>query len=91
MESWKRRTVTMSNFKCDKCGMVNIDCGSKGYKTPREIELENKLQVIREVLKEIEIDIRRATRNTWSNYTGAEVERAKELLKLIDKAKDGGQ
>lgn len=37
----------MSNFKCDKCGMVNIDCGLGGFKTPREIELE-------ECIKEIE-------------------------------------
>ena len=30
----------MSNFVCDKCGCVNIDCGKAGYKTQREIELE---------------------------------------------------
>lgn len=32
----------MSNFKCSECGMINIDCGKEGYKTPREIELEKE-------------------------------------------------
>lgn len=34
----------MSNFQCPHCGMTNIDCGKDGYKTPREIELEEKLK-----------------------------------------------
>lgn len=45
----------MSNFKCPECGMINIDCGKEGYKTPREIELEtlvieleNRLKVLDE-------------------------------------------
>ena len=42
----------MSNFQCSECGMVNIDCGSKGYKTPREIEYENVLTQIRKILYE---------------------------------------
>ena len=33
----------MSNFICEKCGMINIDCGHQGYKTEREIELEKQL------------------------------------------------
>lgn len=33
----------MSNFICEKCGMINIDCGYQGYKTEREIELEKQL------------------------------------------------
>ena len=33
----------MSNFQCPHCGMTNIDCGKGGFKTPREIELEQKL------------------------------------------------
>lgn len=33
----------MSNFICSKCGMTNIDCGGAGYKTPKEIELENQI------------------------------------------------
>lgn len=32
----------MSNFQCPECGMINIDCGKEGYKTPREIELEKE-------------------------------------------------
>lgn len=33
----------MSNFICSECGMTNIDCGYAGYKTPKEIELENQI------------------------------------------------
>ena len=33
----------MSNYECPHCGMTNIDCGKDGFKTPREIELEQKL------------------------------------------------
>ena len=33
----------MSNFQCPHCGMINIDCGKGVFKTPREIELEQKL------------------------------------------------
>lgn len=33
----------MSNFQCPYCGMTNIDCGWGKFKTPREIELEEKL------------------------------------------------
>lgn len=33
----------MSNFICSECGMTNIDCGRAGYKTPKEIELENQI------------------------------------------------
>lgn len=35
----------MSNFQCPHCGMTNIDCGKDGFKTPREIELEQKLKI----------------------------------------------
>lgn len=35
----------MSNFICSECGMNNIDCGRAGYKTPKEIELEKRLEV----------------------------------------------
>lgn len=37
----------MSNFQCPHCGMTNIDCGRNGYKTPKEIRLENKLNKIK--------------------------------------------
>ena len=33
----------MSNYECPHCGMTNIDCGWGKFKTPREIELEQKL------------------------------------------------
>ena len=33
----------MSNFQCPECGMINIDCGKGVFKTPREIDLEQKL------------------------------------------------
>lgn len=41
----------MSNFKCSECGMINIDCGKEGYKTPREIELEKENERLKEKLK----------------------------------------
>lgn len=39
----------MSNFQCPHCGMTNIDCGKEGYKTPREIELEEALKKIKAI------------------------------------------
>ena len=36
----------MSNFICSECGMTNIDCGRAGYKTPKEIELENQIDYL---------------------------------------------
>lgn len=41
----------MSNFTCPTCGLTNIDCGKDGYKTPREIELEKKLEIAVKALK----------------------------------------
>lgn len=43
----------MSNFICSECGMTNIDCGYAGYKTPKEIELEKKLEIAIKALEEI--------------------------------------
>lgn len=41
----------MSNFQCSQCGMVNIDCGKKGYKTPKELKYEKTLEEIeREII-----------------------------------------
>ena len=40
----------MSNFICSECGMSNIDCGGAGYKTPKEIELEQQVKRLRERL-----------------------------------------
>lgn len=33
----------MSSFICPHCGMINIDCGDDGFKTQREIELEEAI------------------------------------------------
>lgn len=41
----------MSNFQCPYCGMTNIDCGKEGYKTPREIELEETIEKIEKVIE----------------------------------------
>ena len=49
----------MSNFTCPTCGFTNIDCGKDGYKTAREIELEKKLEVAVQALKEY------ADENNW--------------------------
>lgn len=42
----------MSNFKCPHCGMTNIDCGKDGFKTQREIELEEALKKIKVIVNE---------------------------------------
>lgn len=42
----------MSNFQCPQCGMVNIDCGKEGYKTPKELGYEKTLEEIERELKE---------------------------------------
>jgi len=34
----------MSNFKCEKCGTVLVDCGKEGYKTAKELKLKQQLQ-----------------------------------------------
>lgn len=36
----------MSNFICPHCGMINIDCKEDGYKTHRELELEEAMKII---------------------------------------------
>lgn len=41
----------MSNFTCPTCGLTNIDCDNAGYKTAREIELEEKLEIAVKALK----------------------------------------
>ena len=42
----------MSNFICCECGIAQIDCGGDGYKTPKEIELEKKLDIATKALEE---------------------------------------
>lgn len=53
----------MSNFKCPTCGITNIDCGKAGYKTDREIELEKKLDIALEALKQY------ANEDNWCDCT----------------------
>ena len=48
----------MSNFKCNKCGFINIDCGKDGYKTPKEIELELRVKDLEEELENITSDLK---------------------------------
>lgn len=43
----------MSNFKCSECGMINVDCGKEGYKTPREIELEKENETLKSLNKHL--------------------------------------
>lgn len=43
----------MSNFQCPQCGMVNIDCGKEGYKTPKELKYEKTLEEIEGILQMI--------------------------------------
>ena len=42
----------MSNFICCECGIAQIDCGGDCYKTPKEIELEKKLEIATKALEE---------------------------------------
>ena len=65
----------MSNFQCPQCGMVNIDCGKEGYKTPKELRYEKALEEIEEYIKEEE----------WSllDYV------IRDINDIINKAKDG--
>ena len=43
----------MSNYKCPECGMINIDCGKEGYKTPKELRYEKALEEIEKVINNI--------------------------------------
>lgn len=65
----------MSNFKCDKCGMINIDCGKEGYKTPKELRYEKALEEIEEYCN---------NQNLKFDTTAC------EILDIINKAKGGG-
>ncbi len=44
----------MSNFICPTCGVNNIDCGTAGFKTYREIELEYKLNQLEYKLAQLQ-------------------------------------
>ena len=55
----------MSNFQCPHCGMINVDCGEHGYKTPREIDLEVALTKIRHILYKTSDDTRTKIANIY--------------------------
>lgn len=69
----------MSNFVCPHCGMTNIDCGGKGYKTPREIELENIISEIKNVCQE----------DTYTFVDGTQIryDTLDDILDIINKVK----
>ena len=69
----------MSNFVCPHCGMTNIDCGAGGYKTPRELELENIISEIKKVCIE---DTREFADGTTVRYDALD-----EILEIINKVK----
>ena len=70
----------MSNFVCPHCGMTNIDCGDVGYKTPREIELENIISEIKNVCQE---DTYTFTDGTQIRYDSLD-----EILNIINEVKE---
>lgn len=66
----------MSNFQCPQCGMVNIDCGKEGYKTPKELRYEKALEEIEEYC------------NNVLSFTAVRTTES-DILNIINKAKDG--
>ena len=75
----------MSNFICPTCGFNNIDCGKDGYKTAREIELEKKLDIAVEALK----DMSNETLLTAGGgcYANTAYDRAQKALAKISEVK----
>ena len=75
----------MSNFKCSECGMINIDCGKQGYKTPRELELEKENEKLKEKLK-IALDSLNYIAILDNNYFVAKLD-AQQALQKMEKVK----
>lgn len=69
----------MSNFVCPHCGITNIDCGNEGYKTSREIELENIISEIEKVCLE--------DTHTFADGTQIRYDSLDEILSIINKVK----
>lgn len=67
----------MSNFECEYCGATYIDCGRQGYKTLREINLEETLDKIKVIAEDI------IKNDSYENSDG----KAQEILVLIGKVK----
>lgn len=76
----------MSNFICPTCGMNNIDCGTDGYKTDREIELEEKLDIAVKSLNEIKSMTfeRYLMNNGWVAVRQLRDEARKALAKITE-------
>lgn len=70
----------MSNFKCSECGTINIDCGLGGFKTPREIELEEKLKIAEEALTSIESQ----SRSYWCKFCKDNIRKSLQKMKEVD-------
>lgn len=73
----------MSNFICSECGTNYIDCGCDGYKTPREIKLEKKLEIAVRAL-EWYADYTNSTKGVFNMKPEKE---AQEALKQIKEVK----
>lgn len=71
----------MSNYKCPECGMINIDCGKEGYKTPREIELEKENEILNKKLK-IAVDSLNYIAILDNNYIVAKLDAQQALQKI---------
>ena len=69
----------MSNFNCPHCGMVNIDCGKEGYKTPKELGYEKALEEIKKVCIK---DTREFADGTTVRYDALD-----DILDIISRAK----
>lgn len=74
----------MSNFICPHCGMDNIDCGKDGYKTAKEIELENKIKTAKEKISEAKncLNVANADDTDMDEHF-ENVEKAEEILNEV--------
>lgn len=82
----------MSNFQCPECGMINIDCGKEGYKTPREIELEtlvieleNRLKTLDEKAVTYQLTEKEYEEYKKLKVSSKQLEKENETLKSLNK------
>lgn len=73
----------MSNFICSECGMTNIDCGGAGYKTPKEIELENQIADLGKKVERLQEQLKEANEiiSIYRCYDDTECGKATEYCK----------
>ena len=76
----------MSNFICSECETNYIDCPGAGYKTPKEIELEKKLDIAIKALNRI-YEVCANNTNQFQYIVQYTKRKAKQILKEIDKIK----